>query len=178
MKALPLLKHNIDTLLKARGQTRRELAQWVRQSINKKKIDPWISHIFTNPDAEFQMKYLDRIADFFGISVYQLFQPGISPLTERRNGERRKLADRRISARNRELPQSPIRRLDVTPEDESLLAELHSLTHAEYERVKHWVQVTRLGRGSGPVREVPAAPAVEATPPAARVRRTRAAARK
>ena len=99
MKALPLLKHNIDTLLKARSQTRRDLAMWVRQSMDKKKIDPWISHIFTNPDAEFQMKYLDRIADFFGLAVYQLFQPGIADRSERRSGsDRRKRLDRRVSA--------------------------------------------------------------------------------
>ena len=99
MKANLLLKHNIDTLLKARHQTRRDLAAWVRQSLDPKKIDPWISQIFTNPDREFQMKYLDRMADFFGIAVYQLFQPGISPLTERRSGtERRQRSDRRISA--------------------------------------------------------------------------------
>lgn len=99
MKANLLLKHNIDTLLKARHQTRRDLAAWVRQSLDPKKIDPWISQIFTNPDREFQMKYLDRMADFFGIAVYQLFQPGISPLTERRSGtERRRVKDRRISA--------------------------------------------------------------------------------
>lgn len=99
MKASVLLKHNIDTLLKARHQTRHDLAVWVRQSTDAKKVDPWISQIFTRPDREFQMKYLDRIADFFGIAVYQLFQPGISPLTERRKGrDRRGGRDRRISA--------------------------------------------------------------------------------
>jgi len=99
MKANQLLKHNIDTLLKARRQTRRDLAAWVRQSLDPKKIDPWISQIFTNPEREFQMKYLDRMADFFGIAVYQLFQPGISPFTERRSGTTRRSGhDRRISA--------------------------------------------------------------------------------
>lgn len=98
MKALPLLKHNIDALLKGRGQTRHDLAVWVRQSTDRKKIDPWISKIFTNADAEFQTKYLDRIADFFGLAVYQLFQPGITPLTERRKGaDRRSGRDRRVS---------------------------------------------------------------------------------
>ena len=44
------------------------------------------------------LKYLDRIADFFGIATYQLLQPGISPLTERRSGLDRRLGrDRRIS---------------------------------------------------------------------------------
>lgn len=98
MKALPLLKHNIDTLLDARNQTRHDLAVWVRQSTNRKRVDPWISKIFTTADAEFQTKYLDRIADFFGIAVYQLFQPGISPLTERRSRSNRRTGrDRRIS---------------------------------------------------------------------------------
>lgn len=98
MKANQLIKHNIDTLLKARGQTRRDLASWVRQSIDAKKVDPWISQIFGNSDREFQTKYLDRIADFFGLSVYQLFQPGISPLTERRKGrDRRSGRERRVS---------------------------------------------------------------------------------
>lgn len=98
MKASVLLKHNIDTLLKARHQTRHDLAVWVRQSLDSKKVDPWISQIFTRPNREFQLKYLDRIADFFGIAVYQLFQPGISPLTERRKGTaRRSGRDRRVS---------------------------------------------------------------------------------
>lgn len=100
MKALPLLKHNIDYLLNLRQQSRRDLASWVRQSTDKKKIDPWISQIFTSPTREFQIKYLDRIADFFGLTVYQLFQPGLegSTVAERRKaGERRTGRDRRVS---------------------------------------------------------------------------------
>lgn len=41
----------------------------VRQSTNRKIVDPvdqW--GVFTRPDREFQMKYLDRMADFFGIA--------------------------------------------------------------------------------------------------------------
>lgn len=97
MKALALLKHNIDHILKERHLHRRDLAQYVRQSFDKKKIDPWISHIFTNADAEIQMKYLDRIADFFGVTVYQLFQPGVSGIAERRKGDRRSGRERRLS---------------------------------------------------------------------------------
>lgn len=103
MKALPLLKHNIDTILKDRKQTRRDLAQYVRQSMNNKVIDPWISHIFNDPEAEIQMKYLDRIADYLGVRVYQLFQPGISHLTERRKAERRSGRDRRLAAMNQRV---------------------------------------------------------------------------
>jgi hypothetical protein len=96
VKASKLLRHNIDTLLKARGQTRHDLAFWCRRS------DAWISKIFKDSDDGGQansipLKYLDRIADFFGIATYQLFQPGISHLTERRKGERRLVRDRRVS---------------------------------------------------------------------------------
>lgn len=91
-KAHHLLKQNIDALLKARGQKRKELAAWCRRS------EGWLSQIFTDDDRNLPLKYLDRIADFFGVTTYQLFQPGISPLTERRSGtERRRIRDRRIS---------------------------------------------------------------------------------
>lgn len=92
MKAHYLLKQNIDTLLKARGQKRKELAAWCRRT------ESWLSQIFTNDERNVPLKYLDRIASFFGLATYQLFQPGISPLTERRQGQdRRKVKDRRIS---------------------------------------------------------------------------------
>lgn len=93
IKAHHLLKQNIDALLKARGQKRKELAGWCRRS------EGWLSQIFTDDDRNLPLKYLDRIAEFFGLATYQLFQPGISPLTERRSGiDRRKGKDRRISA--------------------------------------------------------------------------------
>src|SRR6185436_7688514 len=100
LKADRLLKHNIDALLKARGQTRHELARYCRRS------DAWISKIMSgNGDSRnVPLIYLDRISDFFGIATYQLFQPGISPLTERRVlQDRRSGKDRRIS---RALPLS------------------------------------------------------------------------
>lgn len=93
MKAHHLLKQNIDALLKARGQKRKELAAWCRRS------ESWLSQIFTDDERNLPLKYLDRIAMFFGLATYQLFQPGISPLTERRVGpDRRSGKDRRISA--------------------------------------------------------------------------------
>lgn len=165
MKALPLLKHNIDTLLKARHQTRRELAQWVRQSMDTKKIDPWISHIFTNPDAEFQMKYLDRIADFFGIEVYKLFQPGISSVTERRKGgNRRTTVDRRIS-RAFAMVNGPT--------EADLLSRLQLLTPDERQKLDHWIDVLRLGRDGGPGTAVRDGQAQTAAAPTWPARRTR-----
>lgn len=98
MKANALLKENIDALLRARGQSRKDLAQWCRRT------ESWISKIFRNPNKEFPMQYLDRAADFFGVQPYQLFQPGISTLTERRTGlERRTASDRRIGHPGRHL---------------------------------------------------------------------------
>jgi transcriptional regulator with XRE-family HTH domain len=95
VKAPYLLRSNIDALLKARGQTRHDLAFYCRRT------DAWLSKIFTdNPDVQrngIPLKYLDRISDFFGIATYQLFQPGISSLTERRKAERRLGRDRRVS---------------------------------------------------------------------------------
>jgi len=175
MRADLLLRRNIDTLLKARGQTRTELAAWCGRSRS------WLSKIFnesTVPEEQrgINLKYLDRIADFFGLSTYQLFQPGISPLTERRKGQdRRSGQDRRISARRGDLPVTPIRQLAVTPEDEALLAELHALDYETYQRVKGWITVARLGAGTRRRTAPHGEASLEAAPRSAGVRRKRGA---
>lgn len=96
LKASRLLELNIDALLRARGQKRTDLAKYCRRT------DGWLSKILSDDQGTkrgMPLKYLDRIADFFGIATYQLFQPGISALGERRSGfERRRSRDRRISA--------------------------------------------------------------------------------
>jgi hypothetical protein len=127
MHANRLLKHNIDALLKARHQTRHDLAQWCRRS------DAWLSKILSdNPGDQARglpLKYLDRIADFFGIASYQLFQPGISPLMERRKGDRRSGRDRRVSAVNhhvREQVSSVV--ANLTSEDVADLLRLKALS--------------------------------------------------
>lgn len=98
MRANQLLKHNIDTILKIRGLNRKDLAQWCYRT------ESWISKIYRNANREIPLKYLDRIADFLGVATYQLFQPGISPLTERRRAiNRRTVAERRIGHAQREL---------------------------------------------------------------------------
>lgn len=58
------------------------------------KHETWISKILKE-DRGIQLKDLDKIADFFGLTVHQLFSPGISPLTERRRGQRRSGRERR-----------------------------------------------------------------------------------
>lgn len=90
LQASALLRRNIEALLRARGQTRHDLAMWCRRS------DAWLSKIMDiNGTRGLPLKYLDRISDFFGIETHQLFLPGISHLHERRKGDRRSGQDRR-----------------------------------------------------------------------------------
>lgn len=97
MKAVRLLAENISALIKVQRKTQHDLAQWCHHS------DPWLS-AFINGKREIQFSDLDRIADFFGIATYQLFQPGIASSTERRHGfDRRKGTERRISAAQRNM---------------------------------------------------------------------------
>lgn len=102
VSSLYLVKQNIRTLLKARGQDQKDLARWCRRT------ESWISQILTKPDRGFSIKEMDRIADFFGLATYQLFQPGLSHMTERRQGkERRAGADRRLSRVSEMLVPTP-----------------------------------------------------------------------
>lgn len=137
MKPLAILKLNIDTLLKSRGFTRRDLASWVRQSTNKRLIDPWISHVFRNVEQDIPAKYLERIADFLGVDVYMLFQPGLSAATDRRKSERRVQMERRVT-------RNPLRPLE--PTDGEFLQKLRKLSVEERVRVFHLMDGVLLGR--------------------------------
>lgn len=90
------MRNNVRALLYARKESQADLASWLKHSRS------WINK-FLNGERQVQLKDLDRIADFFGLATYQLFQPGISPITERRIQERRKGRDRRIGHAGREL---------------------------------------------------------------------------
>lgn len=104
VQANRLLKANIDALLRARHQSRHDLAQWCRRT------DAWLSKILSDSPTDqargLPLKYLDRIADFFGLATYQLFQPGLGGVGERRRAERRSSKDRRVSALNQRVRQS------------------------------------------------------------------------
>jgi len=97
LKALHILRSNVRGLLLKRKESEALLATCLgfkhRSSLNK----------FLNSErAGFQMWRLDRLAAFFGLPVYQLFQPGITPLTERREGkDRRSGHDRRVGHAHR-----------------------------------------------------------------------------
>lgn len=92
LKALYVLRANVRSLLMKRKESEALLALALgfkhRSSLNK----------FLNSErAGFQMWRLDKLAAFFGLPVYQLFQPGISPLAERRIGsDRRGGEERRV----------------------------------------------------------------------------------
>lgn len=88
MRADLLLAENIRALLARRRHTERELARWCGHS------GPWLNKILMG-ERGIRLKDLDKVADFFGLRVDQLFAPGISPLTERRGLDRRSGNDRR-----------------------------------------------------------------------------------
>lgn len=83
-----LLIENIKALLDARGVDQEALAMWCGHS------PPWLSKILSG-ERGVKIADLDKIADFFGLTVAQLLTHGISALTERRKAERRTTKDRR-----------------------------------------------------------------------------------
>lgn len=152
MKAGYLLKQNVDALLSARKQTRHDLAQFCRRS------DAWLSKILGKDDRNIPLKYLDRMADFFGLATYQLFQPGISPLTERRKGgDRRSGRDRRVAARVPDTIHAGD--LPLTREDIALLLQIKSLSRQARADVRRTVErmasATRRGLDAGIVAAAP-----------------------
>lgn len=91
MRADRLFAENILGLLHLHGMKQKDLASWCRHS------EVWLTNILKSK-REVQIRDLDRIADFFGLATYQLFQPGVSERTERRTGmDRRHHKERRIS---------------------------------------------------------------------------------
>lgn len=97
LKAVYLLRDNVRTLLATRKEDQVALATWCGHGKS------WINK-FLNMGREVQLHDLDKIASFFGIEAYQLFQPGISRLTERRiSPDRRAGTDRRIGHQGRQL---------------------------------------------------------------------------
>ncbi len=88
LKASYLLVQNVQSLLAARGEDASALAMWCGHR------PPWLSKILSG-DRGIKLADLDKIAAFFGLTVAQLFQHGISALTERRKAQRRSGHDRR-----------------------------------------------------------------------------------
>jgi len=94
-KADVQLRENIKTLLRIHKVDQKDVAMAMGR-------DPSTLNKFLQGTREIQFKDLDAIADFFSIATYELFQPGGSTLTERRNGqERRAGKDRRVGHAHR-----------------------------------------------------------------------------
>ncbi len=157
MKAGYLFKLNVEALLRQRGHTHHDLAQWCHRT------DAWLSKILGKDDRNLPLKYIDRIADFFGLETYQLFAPGITPLTERRHAKRRVLKDRRMAAAvENEIPAADRRALD----------QLNALTVDERRRVESWLVATLHGRATTPARSGQDVPVQSGTQPHGRGHRT------
>lgn len=170
MKATHLLRHNIRTLLRARGQHYADLAQWCHKS------RAWLTKILKEDRddptdvRDFRLKELDRIADFFGLAAYQLFQPGISPLTERRAGhDRRSGRDRRIGHSGIATMQ-PASGLQLTANEALLVVNARKLKYEQWLHVTGWIDTALLSRGIQPDT---ALPPVQPEATASRARPTR-----
>lgn len=109
LRADVLLARNIEHLLNVRRIDKQALAMWCGHK------PAWISKVLSG-DRGVQLKDLGKIADFFGLTVAELFQHGISPLTERRTGQDRRTGDERRCGQERRQPhdQNRVHR-DVHP---------------------------------------------------------------
>lgn len=107
LRADYLLAENIRTLLNVRRIEASALAVWCGHK------PAWISKILSG-ERGMPVKELGRVADFFGLTVCDLFSPGISPLTERRSRQRRQAQDRRTGHERRGSKRQSIHP-DVNP---------------------------------------------------------------
>lgn len=153
LKARLLLARNIDAILQARGETQTALAFWCRRKSS------WINKILAGK-RPMHIDDFDRVADFLGISVYQLFQPGISALTERRRpGDRRAARDRRIGHRDRidTIRDSLPTRTQRDQQDEATLVTSAADVQAEIEALvaDFSARASSLLAGTHPRRQAP-----------------------
>lgn len=88
LKATHQLRANVKALLIARKDDQKDLAFAIGRH-------PTTISKFLGGQRECQLEDVDAMADFFGLSAYQLFQPGMSALTERRRGTERRQRTRR-----------------------------------------------------------------------------------
>ena len=122
-----------------------------------------------SPERGVPLKHLDRIADFFGIATYQLLQPGISPLTERRSGrERRTGHDRRVSMAGQKRVHTPDLET-VTAYERTLLTTIRRLDSGDRKHLEFLLD--RL-QSAAPKTATPADPGLTSQTPAALVQRT------
>lgn len=98
VKATFLLKENISTLIRLQGHERKALLMACGRVTGRTMSNSWLSKALSDPKRSIPLKYLDVIAEFFGVEPYQMLQPGINDYTERRSGkDRRGGTDRRMT---------------------------------------------------------------------------------
>lgn len=97
MRASYLLIHNLKALIHSRGVTAHDLAFFCGHK------GAWASKILSGQRG-IAVDDLDKVADFFGVTVDQLFRPGIASVLERRRSLDRRQGpeDRRQSDRRSE----------------------------------------------------------------------------
>jgi hypothetical protein len=100
LRADVMLVHNIRALLDSRGIEDKALAIWCGHR------PPWLSKILSG-ERGIPIKELGKVADFFALTVSDLFQFGISSMTDRRRRERRQAIDRR-TGRDRRVQRGQI----------------------------------------------------------------------
>lgn len=95
LKATIQVRENIRELMRVRQFEQKDVA------FGSRRHPTWINKILkgTRP---IKVADLDTVADILGVATYQLLQPGISAISERRSGkERRTGQDRRLSHQQR-----------------------------------------------------------------------------
>lgn len=98
MRANLVMKQNVKHYIRERGLSQKGLAMYCY------KKESWASKILTVEKRSFPPRYYDRIADYLGVSLYELFRPGLSHLTERRSGtDRRMMKERRTAPGQRAM---------------------------------------------------------------------------
>jgi hypothetical protein len=171
MKASALLKANIEALLKDRGQSKQDLEQWCRRKPS------WLAKIYAEDRREIPLKYLDRIADFFGLATYQLFQPALVGMAERRSGlDRRAGKERRLSAINHQVRESVSSVVaNLSPSDVADLIRIKSLSAESRDVLRANAQALETSERQGGARKrrrsTAERVATESTPPAVRASR-------
>jgi len=88
LRADVLLIQNIQTLLAARREDGKSLAIWCGHS------GAWLSKILSG-ERRMPIQDLGKVADFFGVTVSDLFQYGMGPHAERRHHGERRSSERR-----------------------------------------------------------------------------------
>lgn len=96
LRAVNQLRENVRELMRVRGLDQKSV------SFALGHHPTWINK-FLKGTRPINVADLDGLSDLFGFTAYQLFQPGIAPLTERRKRERRSGRDRRIGHQARLL---------------------------------------------------------------------------